>query len=55
MIFVALLVTLILGVKVLHISCNTATHGLPDMSTLSPRALDVHTYQVNHSCLCYNY
>ena len=27
--------------KVLHNSCNTVTHGLPDMSTLTPQASGV--------------
>ena len=41
----------------LHISCNMGTrdHDLPGMYALSPRALDIRTYQANHSCLCYNY
>ena len=30
--------------KLLHDSCNTVTCGLPDMSTLSPRALGVASY-----------
>ena len=40
--FVALHVPLILGVKVLHNSCNTVTRALPNMSTLSPQALQVY-------------
>ena len=46
--------------KALHNSYNTVTRALPDMSTFSPRTCDpwasgVHTYQAEHSCLCYNY
>ena len=38
--------------KVLHNSCNTATRGLPDMSTLSPwAALIVPTDSVYHFIL----
>ena len=52
--------TLTLIMKVLHNSCNTVTCGLPDTSTLSPRAcgpqaLGVHIRQTMHLCLCYNY
>ena len=36
--------------KVLHNSCNTVTHTLPDISTLSPRALGVHIRQSTHAC-----
>ena len=38
--------------KVLHNNCNTVTHGLPDMSTLSPRASGVHIRQTTHACTC---
>jgi len=41
---------------VLHNSCNTGTHGLPDMSTLSPRACGprasgVHIRQTTRACV----
>ena len=32
--------------KVLHNSCNTVTRALPDMSTLSPRAVLVPVLQL---------
>ena len=38
-----------------HNSYTMSTRGLPDMYTLSPQALGVHTYQANHWCLWYNY
>ena len=45
--------------EVLHISCNTGTRALPDMSALALRCCAplgvVHTYQAMHSCQCYNY
>ena len=45
--------------EVLHISCNTGTRALPDMSALALRRCApsgvVRTYQAMHSCLCYNY
>ena len=37
--------------EVLHNSCNTGTHGLPDMYTLSPRALGVHIRQTTRACV----
>ena len=45
--------------EVLHISCNTGTCALPDMSALAlgccaPSGI-VRRYQAMHSCLCYNY
>ena len=40
---------------VVHNSCNMGTRGLPDIYTLSPRALGVRIYQANHSYPCYNY
>ena len=41
----------------LQISCNIGTSDLPDMYAQSRglRARFGHTYQANHSCLCYNY
>ena len=38
-----------------HNSGNMCTHGLPDMYTLSPWALGVHTYQANNEYTCYYY
>ena len=54
--FIALHVPLILGVKVLHNSCNTVTRALPGLSTLSPRAAGpraegVHIRQSTRACV----
>ena len=38
--------------KVLHVSCNTGTRALPDVSALTEL---VCTYQTMHSCLCYKH
>ena len=42
--------------EVLHNSCNTITHALPDTSTLNPRACGpqasgVHTRQSTRACV----
>ena len=37
--------------SVAYNSCNTGTHGLPDMYTLSPRALGVHIRQTTCACV----